>query len=190
MKYIIEHLEPELFPWCEIEYKNISKIVGKENVMITNLKKSDLKKLEQFAEVTTKSIRDMNELDSPKTCVLDPAGEEVLSPEDNDVFNTIILGGILGDYPPKARTKDEIIFEMAVRRNLGKEQLPTDNAGYVAHKIMSGTPFDNIKFQHELELELDEGESVVLPFTYVLIDGKPMISEPVKKILRKEFSFD
>ncbi len=190
MKFIIEHLEPEMFPWCEIEYKNISKIVGKDNLLITNVKKKDIKKLHDFADVSEKTIAEMDELDTARTCVLDPAGTSVLSPTDASQFDVIILGGILGDYPPKERTKEEITLTKAIRRHLGKDQLPTDNAAYVAHKIISGTPFKDLKFQHELELDLDDGESVILPFTYVLIDGKPMISEPVKEILRKEYSFD
>jgi len=36
--YIIEHLEPKLFPWCMIEYKHISKTVGKSNLWFTNIK--------------------------------------------------------------------------------------------------------------------------------------------------------
>ncbi len=39
MKFIIEHLEPELYPWCLIEYKHISKIVGKNNLIYTNINK-------------------------------------------------------------------------------------------------------------------------------------------------------
>ena len=36
--YVIEHLEPKLWEWCEIEYESISKIVGKENLWFTNIK--------------------------------------------------------------------------------------------------------------------------------------------------------
>ena len=39
MKFIIEHLEPELYDWCLIEYEHISKIVGKENLIFTNINK-------------------------------------------------------------------------------------------------------------------------------------------------------
>ncbi len=39
MKYIIEHLEPELFEWCLIEYEHISKLVNEDNLIFTNIKK-------------------------------------------------------------------------------------------------------------------------------------------------------
>ena len=50
MKFIIEHLEKKLFEWCLIEYEHISKIVGKNNLIITNVKKSDLSKLKSFCQ--------------------------------------------------------------------------------------------------------------------------------------------
>ena len=37
--YVIEHLEPRIYRWCVIEYKHISKIVGKENLWFTNGKR-------------------------------------------------------------------------------------------------------------------------------------------------------
>lgn len=190
MKYIIEHLEPELFPWCELEYKNISKIVGKENLLITRLRKEDLDKLKDYATVTTKGTSSMPEINTPKTCVLDPNATSVLLPSDKDVFDTIILGGILGNEPPRARTAEELIFTKATRRHLGKEQFPTDNAAYVMNKILTGTPFEELKFQDHVEIELDEGESTILPFRYVLINGKPMISKEVIEILKEEFAFE
>src|SRR3989338_10620936 len=30
MRYIIEHLEEKLYPWCLLEYTHISKMVGKD----------------------------------------------------------------------------------------------------------------------------------------------------------------
>ena len=46
--YIIEHLEPELYEWCLIEYKEISKIAGKENLWFSNINPKDKKKLEAY----------------------------------------------------------------------------------------------------------------------------------------------
>lgn len=61
--YIIEHLEPRVWKWCLIEYENISNIVGKENLWITNVKRKN-KKLEQFAKVFKQSVKDLNSLNS------------------------------------------------------------------------------------------------------------------------------
>lgn len=190
MKYIIEHLEPELFRWCEIEYKNISNMIGKENLMITNLKESDAGKLQDYAEVKTESLSSMaSKLDNEKTCVLDPEGDSLLSPKDKDFFDYMILGGILGSDPPKARTKDEITFTKATRRHLGKDQFPTDNAVFVCKAILEGTPFEELEFTQDVEIEVEEGETIVLPFKYVMIDGQPLISKEVIEILKEEYGF-
>ena len=69
MKFIIEHLEPRLFKWCIIEYTHISEIVGKDNLIFTNIRENDIKKLEKLGEVYTKSVKKMN---FDNSCVLDP----------------------------------------------------------------------------------------------------------------------
>ena len=103
MKYIVEHLEKNVYKWCLIEYTHISKIVGKENLIFTNVKK-DKKKLEKLGEVREKSVKELN---LKNACVLDPNAEITLSSKDNS-FGYLIFGGILGDYPPKKRTKSEL----------------------------------------------------------------------------------
>jgi ribosome biogenesis SPOUT family RNA methylase Rps3 len=166
-------------------------MVGQENLIITNLKETDLDKLKNFAEVKTESIANMKQkLDNDKTCVLDPAAKDVLSPKDNGFFEYIILGGILGDDPPKTRTQDEIRLDKSARRHLGKDQFPTDNAAFVCREILAGTPIEEMEFTKDLEIEIEEGESIVLPFKYVMIDGQPLVSKEVIEILKKEYGFD
>ncbi len=49
--FIIEHLEPEIGEWTLIEYKHISKIVGKSQLWVTNLQKeSDQKTLAPYGK--------------------------------------------------------------------------------------------------------------------------------------------
>ena len=100
MKYLVEHLEPELYEWCILEYKSISDIVGKDNLILANINKKDIPKLKDFAEIKTESAKNLNLKNS---CLLDMSAEKELSPEDN--FDFLIFGGILGDDPPKERTK-------------------------------------------------------------------------------------
>lgn len=183
--YIIEHLEPELYPWCIIEYKNISKIVGKDNLWFTNINSKDIAKLESYGKVYEGSVKEMN-LDN--CCVLDAESDELLTQKDKDKIKYFIFGGILGDHPPKKRTTPELTVFMknAKVRNIGKEQFSTDNAVYVVHKILSGTPFEKIKFQDSLEIEINDIESTILPYRYPLINGNPQISEELIEYLKKQ----
>jgi len=66
-KFIIEHLEPELYEWCLIEYEHISKIVGKDNTIFTNINKNYKNNLKKYSTAYEKSIVD---LDFKNICVL------------------------------------------------------------------------------------------------------------------------
>lgn len=186
--YILEHLDNELFPWSLIEYKRISKFIGKNNIWYTNIEEKDKKKLEKYGKVFTQSVKDMN---LKETCILDPEATITLSPDDKNKFKYIIIGGILGDYPPKKRTEELITSFMpnSEKRDLGKEQLSTDNAAYVAHEILSGTPLSKIKFIDNPEIEINEIESVSLPFRYPLVKGKALMSKQIIKHLKERPGF-
>src|SRR3989344_3193525 len=175
MLYILEHLEPRLYKWCYLEYQHISQIVGKNKLMFTNIKtESQRKKLLPFGKVEKRSVTELN---LQRACILDPFAQETLKPEDKLLFDYFIFGGILGDYPMKARTKVELSNKLqAATRNIGKEQFPTDNAFYVVKQIIENNKqLSDLKFKDELELPIKEGESVHLPFRYVLIKGKPLV---------------
>jgi ribosome biogenesis SPOUT family RNA methylase Rps3 len=182
MKYVIEHLEPSLFPWCVIEYRHITKLIGKKNVLFTNLRrKKDCDRLRGFAKAVKESF---TTLKVKRVCVLDPAAERELSSADAKRFDTMVLGGILGDYPMKARTKEEIPHGYE-RRNLGREQMPTDNAAFVAKGILSGKKMSDFSFKDGITVELAEGEATDLPFRYVMLDGKPLMSGQLIELLKK-----
>lgn len=187
--YILEHLDKELFPWSLIEYKRISKFVGKDNLWFTNIKEKDRKKLSKFGKVFNESVKLMDLKDS---CILDPEAKQTLTPKDKYKFKYIIIGGILGDYPAKKRTEELITSFMpnSEKRDLGKYQLSTDNAAYVAHKILSGTELNKIKFIDSPEIQVNKIESVILPFGYPLVNGKPLMSNKIIKHLKKKPGFN
>jgi ribosome biogenesis SPOUT family RNA methylase Rps3 len=169
VKFVIEHLEPEVWEWCQIEYENISRMIGKENLIFTNLGE-ECYKLEKFGKCYGESVRDLK---LERVCILDPAAEKVLSPEDEKEFDYFVFGGILGDYPPRQRTEVELtkFFPKAGKRHLGKGQFPTDNAVFLSNEILKGKRFEEFEFQDDVEIEINDVESVILPFRYVLVDG-------------------
>ena len=185
--YIIEHLEPELFEWCLIEYEHISETVGKDNLWFTNIEDEKAKKkLEKFGKVFSESVRDM---DLKNSCVLDPESNKTLETSDN--FEYYIFGGILGDYPPKKRTKEELtkFIVNAETRNIGKEQMSTDNAVYTVKQIVSGNKFSELKFIDNASIEINEFETVDLPYRYNLVNGGPFMSKKIRNYLIKKKGF-
>lgn len=188
MKYIVEHLDPELYEWCMIEYKHISEIVGRENLIFTNIKKAEeKKKLEVLGSVEQKSVKEMG---FKKVCILDPATSKTLETKDKQTFEYLVFGGILGDWPPQQRTKKELSEKMDVEhRNLGKEQMSTNTAVYVAKKIMDGKKFTELEFIEELVIPVEEGEEISLPFRFVVENGKPVLAKGYIEFVKNQDVF-
>ena len=179
MKYVIEHMEPKLSEWCYIEYQNISKIVGKNNLIFTNTSNPKLKKLGTIKK------QHVYDLDLKNACLLDPSARQTLTPADTKKFKYLVFGGILGDYPRKKRTKPLAKKLNIPTRNIGKKQMSTDNAVLTCFIITNRTPFSKIKFKDKLKIEITKGEEVILPYRYVLINKQPFISNKIISYLKK-----
>ena len=180
-KFIIEHLEEELYDWCFLEYKSMSRSVGKENLIITNIKsEKDREKLSKFAEAREESVLNM---DIKNPCLLDMDAEEELSPDDK--FENLIFGGILGDNPPQKRTIKFLASLKAEKRHLGKVQMATDNAVLTAKMITDGKKLSEIKFIDNPSINMEDGLDLELPYRFVEINGKPFISDELLMHIRK-----
>jgi len=171
--FVIEHMEDKLYKWCRLEYAHIAKITGND-VIFTSMKaaipglKCDKR---QFTELGLKNV-----------CVLDPFAAKMLSSDDK--YDYYVFGGILGDEPMQGRSRE---IPGKVRRNLGTAQMSTDTAVYVAKHILDGGRMDDLKFRDEIEIEIDDGESMILPFRYVLVQGQPMLPKGLAEHLKKGF---
>lgn len=198
MKFVIEHLEPELFEWCLIEYEHISKIAGSNNLIFTNVKdRKDALKLKKFGNVFNEKFSELSgklKFNKNKICVLSQYAQKTLETNDKNNFEYFVFGGILGDKPAKRRTED-IIKELKQNkvkfeeRTLGSAQMPTDNAVYASKKILDGTKLNDLEFIDEVEVQINENESVNLPFRYIVDDNKLIISEKLVEHLRKRKEF-
>ncbi len=184
--FVIEHMEPKVWKWCVLEYKHMSSIVGRENLWFTNVK-SNGEKLRKFGKVFRQSVSAMK---LENSVILDAEANKALAPKEARKFSHIIFGGILGDYPPRGRTMDLRIKMQGVEaRNMGKEQMSTDTAVLVAHTILSGMPLNKIRFTHHVDIDIRKGESVTLPYKYVLKDGKPVLAPGLVEMLRRQKGF-
>jgi ribosome biogenesis SPOUT family RNA methylase Rps3 len=182
--YIIEHLEPKVWKWCILEYEHISEIVGKGNLWITNVKEGG-EKMKDYARVFHESVVDMD-LDWKRVCILDPEADKILKASDAKIFDYYVFGGILGDYPPKKRTKEELTVRFSSnsgKRNIGKEQFPTDNAVYVVKEIVSGKEFEDMKFIEGVSIKVDKVMDIEMPFRYASVNGKPLMGKKLRKYI-------
>ena len=179
MKFIIEHMELEVYDWCLLEYKHMSKIVGKSNLIFTNVKKQQ-SKLKNLGKVHKESIKELlNIYPKQEICLLDMDAKTTLTTKDKTNFKYFLFGGILGDNPRKHRTQTLKSKIKTKTRNLSQRQMSTDTAVYVTHKILKGKKLEQLKFTDELEIVLDENkgatESVILPFRYVVEKNKVIL---------------
>ena len=152
--------------------------------MFTNIKKeNDKGKLKKIGKVYSKSVK---ELGFKNMCILDPSAKKTLSPKDK--FDHIVLGGILGDYPRKKRTKKELTDKVngCPARNLGKFQMSTNTAAYVAWKITRGTKLEDIKFKRKLKVKVNEFEEIILPFSFVEEDGVIVLPEGYIELIKEK----
>ncbi len=184
---VIEHLELRMWPWCKIEYESISQIIPKKNLWFTNIK-NQKEFLEKLGKVSKDSVIDIN---LENACILDPNAKETLTPKEAKKFKYFIIGGILGDYPPKKRTKEELTDKIRgiEARNMGRKQFSTDNAVYVLKRIIDGTPLNKMKFQNKITIKINNIESIDLPYYYPLVNNKPRISEKLVKYIKKKKDF-
>ena len=187
MKFIIEHLEKKLYDWCFIEYKHISNIVGKNNLIFTNIKKpKDIKKLKKLGKVKKESI---TKIKLKNACLLDPKAKQMLKLKEK--FDYFIFGGILGDFPEKGRTKKYLASKLknTEKRNLTKKQMSTDTAVLATKLITKGISINKIKFIDGPTITLKKGkfkEEVNLPFRYISKNNKPIISKELIKYLKNK----
>ncbi|MBD3361691.1 hypothetical protein GF358_02775 [Candidatus Woesearchaeota archaeon] len=185
MKYIIEHMDEEMYEWCILEYKHISSIVGKENLIFTNVKKG-AEKIKNLGAVHTKSISKMN---FDKICVLDMDAKEVLRTADKQKFEYFVFGGILGNNPPQKRTQKLIKSLKCETKHLGNKQMSTDTAVLAAKMILEGKKIEEIEFTDTIMIPIKKGEEVILPYRYILKDDKIMLAPGIVQMLKKQKGF-
>lgn len=102
IKYVVEHLDPELCSWSALEYSTIAKECAESGATfcITSVSKNlpiprviqDL----QSTIVETRGIEELYENMKDRICLLDPAALKELSPDDDSKFDVFLFGGILG----------------------------------------------------------------------------------------------
>ena len=183
--FIIEHLDSKVFQWSFLEYRHVSQIVGKENIWFTN---TNSRRLARFGRVIPESVTTMQ---LKNVCLLDLAASQTLESKEAKVFEYYIFGGILGDHPAAGRTKKLLADRVscAVQRNLGLDQFSTDTAVLVVKKIIEGNSLSQIQFIPLIEVHTKFGESVILPYHYVLENGKPVVAPGLIEMLTNQETF-
>jgi len=192
----VENLEPCLSPWLRVEYEYVAKVL--DDLVFTNVKnplmKAELTKLAPaFSEDVAEYVARRN---LKKVIVLDPKGEEELAPRDLRDCDAVVIGGSMGDYPPKGRTWELITRRLPnpIPRNLGKEQLTIAGAAYVLRQIMMGHALRDLEFVDGLRISLSLGVAeleIELPYRFPCEGGKIVLPENyIEIVARRSVSYE
>ncbi|KAK9451987.1 SAM-dependent RNA methyltransferase [Limtongia smithiae] len=197
-QYVIEHMEDGIFPWVVLEYAAVSHDVGGENFHLTSLSPSLMESLPKelaapgVVQATTTEIINLpgvRELaEQGRVCLLDPAAEKDLCPEDAVNFDWFVFGGILGDHPPRDRTGELRKYGFQGRR-LGSVQMTTDTAIRVVKIVIQDqVPLDKVPYTDFPELRWNAHESTEMPFRYVKDEttGEPIMPKGMRELIRED----
>ncbi|RLI20708.1 hypothetical protein DRO54_05570 [Candidatus Bathyarchaeota archaeon] len=185
--FVIEHLELEIGKWLYIEYMHASEIVGKGRLVFTNVKNPrDARLLSKLGKIKHESFAEI--FSSEEIIILDPKAPNELTPEDFTGKEAVIIGGILGDYPPRGRTAKLVTAKLptATVRNIGEEQFSIDGAVYIAKLVSEGKRLEEIPVIKGLTIKLSENAEIFLPYAYPLKSNLPVIHKDLIEYLRSE----
>ncbi|WP_456435867.1 hypothetical protein [Methanopyrus sp.] len=181
---IVEHLD-RWSPWLDLEYMEAYRTARKHDweFTVTNADPEVLAKAKYPALPYSASELPLR---GDRVIVLDPDAEDPLTPEDDP--DVVIVGGILGDYPRRHRTRKELTprFPDAEVRHLGPYHFSIDGALKVALTVLEcGVPLEEIQVVERPEIEVAPGHTVRLDCDYPSENGKPTLPEGLVEYLRE-----
>ncbi len=181
MFVIIEHLETGVNRWLLAEYEFVEQLFS-GSTLITNVKARDhIYPLSSIAPTMRISVVEMLR-DREDVIVLDPQATKLLEPEDLDNCSAIVIGGIMGDHPPRGRTKTFVSNKMpkAKKRSLGSYQFTIAGAAYMLKMIASGRRINDINIVVGLKISRELGKGIThvieLPYAFPVDEsGNPVL---------------
>lgn len=186
---IIEHLE-EISEWLWLEYSHVARWWG-DGLIFTNVPPEERERLAKLGSVINESVTRFP-FDRSKIIVLDLQAEEELKPEEVEEDTIIVVGGILGNAIPTGRTKEFITSRMGgiKVRHIGKPQYSIDGAAIVAKLIADGRRLDEIEYEENPTIKLDEFSEITLHYAVPKLDGKPLLTPGLIELQRRELGFE
>jgi ribosome biogenesis SPOUT family RNA methylase Rps3 len=192
---VIEHLEDHLSRWLRAEYRHAASLLG-DRLVVTNAGRfcDHVSEIIGAGRCFRESVLDLDGVlysDSTRVIILDMRAKERLAPATASRAEAIVVGGILGDHPPRGRTWSLLTrraLEKGVRAaNIGSYQFSIDGAAYVAYRIAEGTPLEEIEVTINPVIEVDLGDGLVreveLPFAYPMVNGQPWMPPDLPRLL-------
>ncbi|WP_460126236.1 hypothetical protein [Stetteria hydrogenophila] len=194
---VVEHLEERATRWLVAEYLEVIKVAREAGLtpFFTNVRDEALAALLEKSGARVDPRPGWSLFNTPYTIVLDLEAEKQLEPWELAAADTVVIGGIMGDHPPRGRTRlISFMYTDAAKRNLGPHQFSVDGAARVVVEVFKGKRLKDLKIQVGVSFKVNtlQGEiEVFLPFAYpVGEDGEPLLSSRVRKLLERGVTWD
>ncbi|KAA8917161.1 hypothetical protein TRICI_000685 [Trichomonascus ciferrii] len=188
-------MEEGFSDWVKLEYLQIAKDVGAENLWLSSVPaNADVPQefVDAGIQITGEDILEFEKVVGPgfdrsRVCLLDPSAQSEFLPSDDARFDYFLFGGILGDHPPRDRT-GELRKKGFEGRHLGKVQMTTDTAVRVTKMVADKkTPLDSIDYVDFPELKFNKNESTEMPFRYVKDEsGNPILPDGMFNLIKED----
>jgi ribosome biogenesis SPOUT family RNA methylase Rps3 len=193
---VVEHMEDGASRWLLEEYREAAEVALRagHRFLVTGVEDPAVAALLARRGLPVARESACTLLRGRLTILLDPAAPKPLEPWEARAADAVVVGGIMGDHPPRGRTY--LLAARcpdAARRNLGPHQLSVDGAVKVALMIASGTPLDSVKLVYTPSLNVETPLGVVeveLPYAYPLRDGKPWLPRGLPRLLERGIMWD
>lgn len=145
--------------------------------------------MSNYGRVFEKSIVELIKegvVEAETTIVLDPRASQTLTYDDLSSSKYVVIGGILGDNPPRGRTQLLITNRMppGVRSfNIGDGQYSIDGAVYFISYMWHHRGLNGFTYVDGVSISTDYGE-IFLPFRYPVVNGKPLLADGLEYYLK------
>ena len=192
---VVDNMEVRASKWAVEEYvesSRVAKSIGAE-FYISGIITPELEAL--LARRGVELLLDSRSLcNRPDSILLDLWAEKTLDPLEVWGARCFVIGGIMGDHPPRGRTR--LLYDKypyAAKRNLGRLQFSVDGAVKMLAKILAGMHVNEAEIIYPVSLEVKGhlGTVIVeLPYAYPAESGRPMIAEGVRRLLERGIMWD
>jgi len=192
---VVDNMEVRASKWAVEEYvesSHVAKSIGAE-FYVSGIITPELEAL--LARRGVELLLDSRSLcNRPDSILLDLWAEKTLDPLEVWGARCFVIGGIMGDHPPRGRTR--LLYDKypyAAKRNLGHLQFSVDGAVKMLAKILAGMHVNEAEIIYPVSLEVKGhlGTVIVeLPYAYPAESGRPMIAEGVRRLLERGIMWD
>jgi ribosome biogenesis SPOUT family RNA methylase Rps3 len=187
-RYVVEHLEDEVYDWCLLEYKHMQKYLNSQ-LIITNVPTKFHHKFPSNMTVHSESYADLFLNKNLRIGLLDQCGSHELQPTDD--FDVIVCGGILGcdefEGPLVDRTS-QLRREGVECVHLGPVQMTADTAMIVSHLILDQKKkMSDFQFSDRPSLKIGKKQFVDMPFRYLVGDDGVLLPDGMLDLLKQDF---